>query len=84
METTDDWHWQTKDNKIIHIRDMDDQHLENCIRIIKNNNYGYTEYYGDENFCDSNYYCLRNKYENMINELRLRKLEKELNNIKDL
>ena len=81
MYQNDDWHWTTKENKTIHIRDMETQHLKNCIRIIKNNNYGYTEYFGADEHFDETYHCYRNKYENMINELRLRKLEIQLNEL---
>ena len=71
----DDWHWATKEGVVLHIRDMKTEHIENCLRIIKNNNFGYTAYFGCDGYYDKKYVSLRGKYENMVNELRLRKLE---------
>lgn len=75
-----DFTWKTKDGKEILIRDMETSHIENCMRIIKNNNYGYTERFGgfDEPYYDENYVCLRDTYEFMALELRLRKIEAKI------
>ena len=75
-------YWETKDHKIIKIKDMETSHIENTIKLLKRNPKFYDEeYYGgdcfEEYFYDyiDNSKLVEEKIEELELELRLRKIE---------
>lgn len=80
-----DW-WETKDHKFLKIKDMDTSHIENTIKLLKRNPKFYDEEYsfwgGDSDgmFYDyeDNSYLVERKIDELEFELRLRKIEKEV------
>lgn len=78
-----DW-WETKDHKFLKIKDMETSHIENTIKLLKRNPKFYDEEYGgiwgDDVFYDyeDNSHLVEQKIDELEFELRLRKLEKEV------
>ena len=76
-------HWETKDHKIIKIKDMETSHIENTINFLKqrpdfyDEEYSYYGYDADSMFYDyeDNSYLVDEKIEELELELRFRKLE---------
>lgn len=75
--------WETKDHKIIKIKDMETSHIENTIKLLKRNptfydeEYSYYGYDADSIFYDyeDNSHLVEEKIDELEFELRLRKLE---------
>ena len=76
-------YWETKDHKIINIKDMETSHIENTIKFLEKHSNFYDEEYGycgfeiDDFFYDyqDNSHLVDAKIEELELELRLRKLE---------
>lgn len=75
--------WETKDHKMIKIKDMETSHIENTIKLLKRNSTFYDEEYeyygicGDEYYYDyeDNSHLVKEKIDELELELRLRRLE---------
>lgn len=67
--------WTDANSKQHIISEMETSHIENCMRVIENNNYCYIMRSGGDDWYDEEEVCLRDVYENMRNELRLRAIE---------
>lgn len=74
--------WETKDHRMIKIKDMETSHIENTINLLKRNSKIYDEeYYGGYDAEDMYYdyidnsHLVEEKIEELEFELRLRKLE---------
>ena len=76
--------WETKDHKMLKIKDMETSHIENTIKFLKKRPNFYDEEYGycgfeiDDFFYDyiDNSNLVEQKIEELELELRLRKIEK--------
>lgn len=76
--------WETKDHKMLKIKDMETSHIENTIKFLKKHPNFYDEEYGycgfeiDDFFYDyiDNSNLVEQKIEELELELRLRKIEK--------
>lgn len=76
--------WETKDHKMLKIKDMETSHIENTIKFLKkrpnfyDEEYGYAGFEIDDFFYDyiDNSNLVEQKIEELEFELRLRKIEK--------
>jgi hypothetical protein len=78
-------YWETKDHKIIKIKDMETSHIENTINFLKQR----PDFYDEEYYCwgvdsddmdydyEDNSYLVDKKIEELELELRFRKLEEK-------
>ena len=78
-------YWETKDHKMIKIKDMETSHIKNTIELLKRNPTFYDEEYSfwDGGDADGMYYdyvdnrqLVEDKIDELELELRLRKLER--------
>lgn len=76
--------WTTKTGDIVAISEMETSHIINAMKVIERNNFEMTITSGslqcnshDEMWFDEETYCVKDAYERMKLELRLRKLEVE-------
>lgn len=74
-------YWETKDHKILKIKEMETSHIENTIKLLKRTPNFYDEEFGYQDFDECFYDYSNNsdlvdkKIDELENELRLRKLE---------
>jgi len=79
-------YWETKDHKILKIKEMETSHIENVIKFLKKHPEFYDEEYGSFGYevDDFDYDYIDNsdlvdkKIDELENELRLRKLESQV------